>query len=76
MCLDVLKENEYFVDSPALLVPSESRETIVELRIPISLAIPITPNISFSSIIESPTFVLNKKFPVPPEFSGLRTAFI
>ena len=76
MWREVLKEKEYFVDSPALLVPAESSETIVLLKIPISLATPITPNISFSSIIESPTFVLTMKFPVPPEKNGLRTSFI
>lgn len=75
MCLEVLKENEYFVGSPAWLVPAESRETIVELKIPMSLATPITPKISFSSIMESPTFVLMIKLPVPPEFRGFKTPF-
>jgi len=54
------------VASPALLVPYVSKETIVELRSPIVFAIPIIPNISFSSTIDYPIFVFIIKVPVPP----------
>ena len=76
MWVATLNENPYFVASPALLVPDESRETIAELSSPISLAIPIIPNILFSSIIDSPTFVLIIKVPVPPDSTGLSTLSI